>query len=381
METNTAEFALSRAKAQLVMEQPFYAALLCNMPFVEKKEIKGLEVDGKSIYYNAEYVNGLTVNQLKFIQANGVMKCVFQHVTRRGARDKKKWDKSSDLVINDMLVQDLVGDRHPDWAHDPHKVQQGEFTADGIYKIIMEEQEDDDGGQNGQGQGDGDGDSDGKPGCEIGDSNPSEASEVEEQWTIRAVQAAEAAKMQGKLSANIRRFIEDIIDPKVKWQEALQRFVSKQAKVERSFSRPNRRFVPQGLYLPAMSGEKLGRIAIAVDCSGSISTQILNEFAAEIKAIKALCRPEAIDVLYFDSEVSHIETYRHEDELDIKPHGGGGTAFSPVMRAIQEFDEQPEALIFLTDLCCNDFGPAPEYPVMWVTNDQEKAPWGEVVKM
>jgi hypothetical protein len=51
------------------------------------------------------------------------------------------------------------------------------------------------------------------------------------------------------------------------------------------------------------------------------------------------------------------------------------------MRAIQEFDEQPEALIFLTDLCCNDFGPAPEYPVMWVTNDQEKAPWGEVVKM
>ena len=370
MQIGTAEYNLSRAKAQLVMEQPFYAALLCNMPFIEKNEIKGLEVDGKSIYYNAEYVNGLTVNQLKFIQANGVMKCVFQHVTRRGARDKKKWDKSSDIVINDMLVADLVGDRHPDWEHDPIKAQQGEYTADGIYKIIMQDEDDED---------DKDGD---KPGCEIGDQpNPSESAEIEEQWTIRAVQAAEAAKMQGKLSVNLRRFIDDIIDPKVRWQDVLRRFVSTKTKSDRSFSRPNRRFISQGLFLPALAGEKLGLCSIAIDCSGSIGQNDIDRFTAEIKNIHKELKPSGIQLYYFDSESYRGDLILPDDEFELKPTGGGGTAISPTLRMVMQEDTVPECLIVLTDLYIPDIpNDAPEFPVLWVSTASTQAPaWGELV--
>jgi predicted metal-dependent peptidase len=187
--------------------------------------------------------------------------------------------------------------------------------------------------------------------------------------------------MHGKLSAGAKRFIDSIVQPKMPWRDILERFVSKRAKTDRSFSRPNRRFFPLGLYLPAMSGESLGRIAIAVDCSGSINDATLQEFAAEITAIKKLTNPSAIDVYYFDSEVSHEESYGPSDELDIKPHGGGGTAFSPVINAINSKAELPVACVFLTDLYCSDFGDAPDYPVLWVSNGRDTAPWGEVITM
>ena len=43
--------------------------------------------------------------------------------------------------------------------------------------------------------------------------------------------------------------------------------------------------------------------------------------------------PGAVD---FDNTVSHVETYSPEDDLDIKPHGGGGTDFAPVFAKIIE---------------------------------------------
>ena len=65
----------------------------------------------------------------------------------------------------------------------------------------------------------------------------------------------------------------------------------------------------------------------------------------------------------------------------IKPHGGGGTAFSPVFQFMRDKDINPVACVFLTDLCCGDFGDAPDYPVLWVSTHNDQAPFGEVVMM
>jgi predicted metal-dependent peptidase len=61
--------------------------------------------------------------------------------------------------------------------------------------------------------------------------------------------------------------------------------------------------------------------------------------------------------------------------------GTGGTAFSPIFQFLEDNDINPVATVVLTDLCCDDFGPAPSYPTLWVSNYADKAPWGEVVKM
>jgi predicted metal-dependent peptidase len=137
-----------------------------------------------------------------------------------------------------------------------------------------------------------------------------------------------------------------------------------------------------GLYMPSISGETLGEIAFAIDCSGSIGEKELNEFAAEIRFVWEDMLPSKLHVLYFDSEVCHYDKFERGDDLEIKPHGGGGTAFSPVFRYMEANQITPVATIFLTDLYCSDYGPAPEHPVLWVCNsDQKDVPWGEVVHM
>jgi predicted metal-dependent peptidase len=122
-------------------------------------------------------------------------------------------------------------------------------------------------------------------------------------------------------------------------------------------------------------------MAIAVDCSGSIDDDILAQFEGEITAIKEDGNPVRIHVVYFDSEVSHYEKYERDDSLNIKAHGGGGTAFSPVFKYFADHDINPVACVFLTDLCCNDFGDQPAYPVLWVSTMEGEAPFGEVVVM
>jgi hypothetical protein len=52
-----------------------------------------------------------------------------------------------------------------------------------------------------------------------------------------------------------------------------------------------------------------------------------------------------------------------------------------VFTKIIELGINPIAIVFLTDLCCNSFGDQPDAPVLWVTTDPGKAPFGEVVEM
>ena len=198
---------------------------------------------------------------------------------------------------------------------------------------------------------------------------------------MKVAQAAQTARMMDKLSAGMERLVGEVLRPRVDWRDVLNRFLTKARTDQRSFSRFNRRFLPQGLYLPSVSGEVMGEVCFAVDCSGSIDQATIDQFAAEITRVKEDLCPSRITVLYFDSEVSHVEQYEHDDSLDIKPHGGGGTDFAPVFEKISELCLEPVAIVFLTDLCCHSFGDPPAAPVLWVTTEKGTAPFGEVVEM
>jgi predicted metal-dependent peptidase len=56
----------------------------------------------------------------------------------------------------------------------------------------------------------------------------------------------------------------------VDWRELLRRAWSETIPADYSWTRPNRRHVWTGLYLPGVVCEGVGEICIAVDCSGSI---------------------------------------------------------------------------------------------------------------
>lgn len=365
---------LAKARTSLILEHPFIGTIALNMPMSLDDTIypPSACTNGKYVKFHPEFIRDLTDEQMKFIVAHECMHPMLEHNYRRNSRDPDKWNKAADYVINQLLEDEGIGKFIPGGCLNKAIYDAGKQTSDGIYNILPDE--------DGKGEGSG---PNGGIGNDLQDSpgSPAEREQAAAEMKVMTAQAAQAAKMMGKLSANLARMVENVLQPKVDWRTVLRRFVEKAKNDSRVWARPNRRFLAQGLYLPSISGEALGEMAFAIDCSGSIGARELDEFAAEIRAVWEDGKPQRLHIMYFDSEVCHYEKFERDEDLHVEAHGGGGTAFSPVFRFMEEKGITPVATVFLTDLCCNDFGPQPEHPVLWVSNCDGKAPWGEVVLM
>jgi predicted metal-dependent peptidase len=354
-----------KARTALVLEHPFIGSIALNLPFKFDDNIPTAATNGKNIKYNPRFVESLTDEELKFLVAHECFHPMLEHNFRRGGRSPRRWNQAGDYVINQLLTDDSIGKMPKDGLLNPQLHQAGNGTTDGIYNLLPE---DDEGG-------------DPMDDCEDGDGSPAEKEQQAAEWKVKVAQAAQAAKMMGKMSAGLERLVAEVLQPKVDWRDVWYRFFQRCKDDTRSYARPNRRFLAQGMYLPSASGETLGEVLFAIDCSGSINQQTIDQFAAEIRITKDDFNPMAIHLVYFDSEVSHYERFGRDDDLHVEPHGGGGTDFAPVFEFIKERQIEPIAIVFLTDLCCNSFGEQPDCPVLWVSTDEGTAPFGEVVVM
>lgn len=359
---------LAKAKTSLILEQPFVGTVALSMPFTLSFDIPTAATNGKRVLFNPEFIDKLSDEELKFLVAHECFHPMLEHNYRRHGRDPKKWNHAADYVINQLLTDENIGKMPSMGLLNKSLYDAGNGTSDGIYNILPDDPKGDDG-------------SGPLDDCEDADGTPAEQAQEAAEWRVRVAQAAQAARMMGKMSANMERLVDSVLNPKVDWRDVMQRFLVKCRDDSRSWARFNRRFLPQGLYLPTASGERMGPLVFAVDCSGSIDDETVAQFDAEITRVKEDLNPERIYVLYFDSEVSHAEEYGPDDPLDIKPHGGGGTDFAPVFAHLVEHGIEPVAIVFLTDLCCNSFGTQPDAPVLWVTTHPGKAPFGEIVEM
>lgn len=360
---------LAKARTSLVLDHPFIGTLALNMPMSLSEDRPTAWTNGKWVKFNPKFIEDLDDEQLKFLVAHEVFHPMFEHMYRLQGRNHKKWNMAGDYVINQLLTDEKIGKFIDGGLLSKNIYDAGGGTTDGIYNILPD--------PTGDGPIGGTGDD-----VQQAEGSPAEQAEAMAETKVLVAQAAQAAKMAGKLSVNLQRLIGDILQPKVDWRDVLRRFVTKAKTDDRSFSRPNRRFIAQGIYVPSRSGERLGEFCVALDCSGSIDDKTLNEFAAELRAIHSDGAPTKLHVIYFHHEVCKHEVYMPDEQIGklVSP-GTGGTAFSPIFRFMEEQDINPVATVVLTDLYCSDYGDAPAYPVLWVSNGADKAPWGEVVKM
>lgn len=375
---------VSKAKCELIIHHPFFATLLLGMPTTQDDSVGTLGTDGESIVYSPEWVLKHTFHEVVFGLAHEVGHCILDHMGRRGSRNHNKYNIAADYVLNEILVKEKIGSMPHGSLYNPALTARAGGTAEGVYKILPKEDENKKPGTPG-----GSLDNMTDPGTKNGTQKTTQAtiSEQSAAMKVRVIAARNAAKMQGKMSANLERLVEDMLEPVVDWRDVLRRFVSEKAKVEYSFARPKRRFLHTDLILPSLVGERMGAVIVAVDCSGSISPKLISEFSAEIKSIKEDLLPNLIEVVYFDSKVCGVEKFGPDDDLTIVGRGGGGTDFAPVMKYINSREEEdPAAVVFLTDLICDSFGEQPHAPVLWavlegVHKGWDKVPFGEILKI
>jgi predicted metal-dependent peptidase len=150
------------------------------------------------------------------------------------------------------------------------------------------------------------------------------------------------------------RAITELLEPKVNWRDVLREFVSAsvKGKDEYTWRKFNRRLVANDMYLPSVEDETVGEIVVAIDTSGSIGQQQINEFATELVSICEAVSPEAVRVLWWDTmvhgEQKFTDNYQAIGSL-LKPLGGGGTKVSCVSEYINKKKINTECVLVFTD--------------------------------
>jgi len=413
---------LTRSRVRLLLSQAFFGALALRLKLVPGN-LPTMATDGSRIVYNPAFVDQLKPAELEGTLAHEVLHCALGHQCRRGERDPELWNQAADFAINPILLGN--GFTLPAGALvDPAF---NNLSAEEIYARLLqrsgggaatkqEQQQANAGGGTAGGpqetQGPGTpapkvgspGQSQGgatkdrvpnpkpmRPGGfgEVWDAtdehgyaaSPAEKRRQEHEWSIAAEQALRSAKACGHEPAGLERPLGESRQSRQDWRTILRDFVAATAPSDYRWTPPNRRYIACGLYLPSVERRGLGEIMISVDTSGSIGRVELEQFAGEISSISEEAQPEVIHVVYCDAAVQAAQQFGPSEAGRLEPRGGGGTDFRPAFEWVAENDVAAVCLIYLTDLCCNSYPEAPEYPVLWVTDSRRTAPFGETIRI
>lgn len=396
------ELAWDRARFSLLTASPFFATILLGLPQLRSASIPIAGTDGSVIFFNPtglrKLVPDLDIKKLAYIQAHECLHVALGHCWRgkahlnppnRQPHETKSFLHRLSNIAADYIVNDIIDNCLPRvYAEAPAKalrsetvVTAGGGTVEGVFQwlrthpgntialeLTLEDLLD-------------------PPVGETGIESQARASDL-------VVRAAAAATMNGgSLPAGLRRFVSQMLDPKLPWRNMMREFVTATATKgeEMCWSRPNRRLLWSGRYAPtARTIPGINRLAAGIDCSGSVGEKELAAFAGELQGLWEMVEPDQLIVYWFDSEVASTQVFNRHDELDLEPRGGGGTAFSPVVTAARALDPPPASLVFLTDLGSDDFGEPPPFPVLWIvtgmnamtpasqTDLQAKVPYGQI---
>ncbi len=196
------------------------------------------------------------------------------------------------------------------------------------------------------------------------------------------------ARAGGNLPGAVAETVESAHTRLVDWRTLLRRFLVDAAKSDYSWSLPNRRFIDSGLYLPSIHSEGLDTLAVIIDTSGSLPTDTLAEFWAELRALASELRPERVIALQVDTTVQDVAEYSAFDLPEsIEIHGRGGTDFRPGFEWLEEQGIQPGLCLYFTDMCCTRHpGQEPGFATVWLNWDEPppdyfREPWGERIDM
>ena len=444
VETESAR-RVSACVTQLLRKQPFFGSLALRLPLRADPSRETLASDGREIRYSPRWAADTAAHSIEAAVARVVLACALKHHTRRDGRAPERWQHASQLVTH-ALLRDSGFTLPPEaeaWdgmsveeAYDrlPEPDEDGENQSDPSASALGRPATSDSqsgghsdpepgadpsgngsdpaGGNDGSGnagcgaepaQGSSD-----APGAAAPSHDPAGTGEVmdasanvngngsdsgfsqadrtaeEQTWDEAMHQAASLAKAEGKLPGAVEETVRGAHVARLDWRALLRRHMTDAAKSDYSWSAPNRRFIDDGLYLPSIRSEGIETLAVIVDTSGSLPTDILAEFWAEVREIATEIQPERIVVLQVDATVRDAAEYCAFDlPEEIVVRGRGGTDFRPGFAWLDERGIRPGVCLYFTDMECSRYpGSEPDFPVLWLNwsdppSLRNREPWGE----
>ena len=416
---------ITKARARLLVRAPFFGSIALGLRWIEATEVHTMATNGRTVWFNTAWCEAQGVEKTMGVVAHEVLHVVNKHHLRRRDRDPRLWNIACDLFVNRILLADQYG--LPDTLIFDHGGRFAGLPVEVIYHRLLEEQpahphEGDPsdarlGGRRAPGDPSGPGPahqqatapepgtaSTGPPGgvagaaavppaeswgevrdlTEAGGTPLTDAArrQAEADLDVRIRQATAAARRAGRFGAALEEVVEAALDP-VDWCDRFRTLFDGTLRSEASWTRPNRRLLPHGLYVPGWRRAGAGRIAFVLDTSGSISARELAIYLAGLLGMIEETGPEQVAVIQCDTTVRRVDHLGPGETVDrIEVTGRGGTQFQPAFDWIAESGFNPHVIVYATDLCLSDGPEDPGTPVIWLTPTRGAAmPFGEIVEI
>lgn len=358
---------IEQAKTKLMLENPYFGTLATSIELKINNNIASFRPLGNILEYNSEYIEVLSIDEVSTILANSAMHQALFHSDRGKDKVSSVWSLASDYAINDLLVDN--GFMLPPMANYASRFEM--LYAEEIYTILLGE-------------------------LDLKDNNDSIEEEQKEQmeeeidiseeilaqeeYELLIEQLNIKLEKHGELPKGIERFIESIKESKISWRDELYRYVNIHAKSDYRMFPPSKKHLYRGIALPSIYGEEL-KIIVAVDTSASIEDELLKLFLSELYEIMQVFTHYVIELIECDASIQNIQRLTPMESLEPTLKGGGGTDFTPVFDYIENMNEDFRFLIYFTD----GKGKYPKYQplidTLWVMNQREEVPFGEVLEL
>lgn len=379
------EERLVKARVRMLLKHGFFGQIACRLRLVEEKSIPTAAVDGKRFYYNAEFVQKLSDEELVFLVGHEVGHCVWQHFLRRGNRDRNFWNMAGDYVINQILVDERIGAQIkvvPILLDNKYRGMATEEVYDDLMKNAVKIQMTLDTHLDADGEGnEGEGDEGEGKGFKGKGLTEEEIKELTDELREAVLQAANSVGA-GNVPKGFQRIIQDITAPKMNWRDMLKIQLNSIIKNDYSFMRPNRKMQQSGAIIPGMLPGDEVDVAVFIDTSGSISTKMLQDFVSEVAGIMEQFDSYTLRIAQFDTQVYGEEVFTSDMNADIRSYeikGGGGTSFEAMFKYMHEHDITPNQMIVFTDgYPYSSWGEEGYCDTLWVihSNPKTEAPFG-----
>lgn len=337
-------YDIDSLKRKMLIKYPFFGSTITNVEYQELLDIDTAATDGNKIYYNPEFLGGLTIEEQIFILAHEVCHIAFNHISRRKDKDKNLWNIATDAVINQLLKKD--GLKMLDGLIDiPEAI---DYDAETYYEKLLQEQKENP-------------DFDRKAG--------NDSHEMWENTDIKEIGKTDTLEKEDDISE--KDAFKKNRELKKKQLEDLKRSLIKDTVTSNEFNMSNigsasslidwryilketinydvdwsykNATIENGVITANLEDKALPVTEILLDTSGSINEDLLRTFLRECKNI---LKHSKVLVGCFDTIFYGFKELRTEQDIDnMRFVGGGGTNFDV---AVGAFSRRSENKIIFTD--------------------------------
>jgi predicted metal-dependent peptidase len=385
---------LENAIVRLLKRRPFYGQFILNFHREERAGDHPLGVTVRNgvplLAVTGDRFAAVPPEAQEALLEHAVKHLLHLHMARRKGRNRRDWDVACDMAVN-QTIADLPPDA---LLPDRFGLPDG-LAAEEYYRLIAARF--DTGNMEGGGIGNASRDTGGVVGAGAGEADRSAAGTVDDHavWDeadstplrlaeemVRSMAREAMRRCDGEVPSDIRQLVEGLLaPPAIPWRQVLRQFVATAGRVGRksTWMREHRRF---GHDTPGTRKRHRLNLLIGVDVSDSTNSAELREaFARELLQI-ARGLDTRITVLYANSRIQRIDSFRGSAAIAESYHGGGFTDLRPVFDYARTMQPRPAAVIYLTD----GIGPAPErmeFPTLWVLTKEGEipVPWGVELRL